>query len=297
VTLRSGPSQLARVASLLLVASAVWGSAGGADGASASPTVQLRVLRFVDRTRSAHFRNGTSGPRVLVTEVRYPTSGQGPFPLIVFAHGFIETPDVYSRMLDTWARAGYVVVAPVFPVESPNARGGPDESDLVNEPGDLSFVISRIAALTGPLRRLIDPTRIAVAGQSDGAEAALSAAYDRRFRDPRIDAAIILSGAALPGFSHPPAGSPPLLAVEGTSDPLNSPSMTADYFRLMRRPKFLLWLIGAEHLEPYTTNDRWARVVRRATTAFLDHYLVGAPLRPLIDSGAQPGIARMTSDP
>ena len=290
------PRRIALAAVLLLVASAVWAWAGAAVGAGPSPRVQLRLLRFVDRSRQAKFRNGTSGPRVLVTEVRYPTRGHAPFPLIVFAHGFAERPDVYVRILDAWARAGYVVAAPVFPVENASAPGGPDESDLTNEPGDLSFVISRITALAR-LRHLIDPRRVAVAGQSDGAEAALSVAYDRRFRDRRIDAAIVLSGAALPGFSKPPPGSPPLLAAQGTRDPFNSPSTTAYYFRVMRRPKFLVWLVGAAHLEPYTTNDRWARVVRRTTTAFLDHSLRGAPLHRLVDAGTQTGIARLESDP
>lgn len=285
-----------RVVGLLLVAFAVWAAAAAATDA-ASPSVQLRTLRFVDRSRRAQFRNGTSGPRVLVTEVRYPRGGHGPFPLIVFAHGFTETPAVYRRLLDAWARAGYIVAAPVFPVESPGAPGGPDEADLDNEPGDLSFVISRLTAPGSAVRSLVDSRRIAVAGQSDGAEAALAVAYDHRYRDRRIDAAVILSGAAFPGFTAPPAGSPPLLAAQGTQDPINPPNATAYYYRLMRRPKFLLWLLGAEHLEPYTTNDRWASVVRLATTRFLDHYLRGAPLRPLITAGTQPGVTRIVSEP
>lgn len=256
------------------------------------PPVHIRVLRFVDHSRVAHFRNGTSGPRVLVTVVRYP-SGGGPFPLVVFAHGFALTPQPYAQLLDTWTRAGFVVAAPVFPVENANAPGGPAESDLGNEPRDLSFVISKLTALHG----LVDATKIAVAGQSDGAEAALSAAYDRRFRDRRVDAAVILSGAALPGFAPPPTGSPPLLAVQGTADPLNAPANTSYYFRLMRRPKFLLWLLGASHLPPYTTTDTWAAVVDRATTAFFDHYLRGAAPRPLLAAGTRAGVARLVSEP
>lgn len=284
------------MAAVLLAVAAVSGWAPTTVGAG-SPGTRLRVLRFVDRARRAEFRDGTSGPRVLPTEVRYPTRGRAPFPLVVFAHGFAETPDAYAGLLDSWARAGYVVAAPLFPVENPKAPGAPSQSDLVNEPGDLRFVISRVTSSQSPVRGLIDGTKIAVAGQSDGAEAALSVAYDRRFRDPRIDAALVMSGAALPGFSEPAPGSAPLLAVQGTSDPLNSPNTTISYFRLMRRPKFLLWLIGAAHLEPYTTNDRWAGVIRRTTIAFLDHYLRGAPLHRLIGAGTDAGVARLTSEP
>jgi len=259
-------------------------------------SLRLRVLRLVDRSRVAHFGNGTSGPRVLLTTVRYPADARHPLPLLVFAHGFALTPGTYARLLDTWARAGYVVAAPLFPVESPNAPGGPSQADLVNEPGDLRFVVSRLIGPTSPLRRLIDPRRIAVAGHSDGAEAALSAAYDPRFRDQRIDAAVIMSGAALPGFTGAPAGSPPLLAVQGTSDPINQPGVTSAYYRLMERPKFLLWLLGASHLPPYSATDRWSAVVDNSTVAFLDHFLRHAPLRALLTAGTRAGVARIESD-
>lgn len=276
----------------LAVSIAAWAAAAVVAGPP--PSVRLRVLRLVDHSRRAHFRNGTSGPRVLVTYVRYPARGRGPFPLIVFGHGFALTPQNYARLLDTWARAGYVVAAPVFPVGNANAPGGPDERDIVNQPGDMSFVVSRLTASTSPLHGLVDPKRIAFAGQSDGAETAFAASYDRRYLDRRVDAAVILSGAAFPGFTGP-ARSPPLLAVQGTSDPINSPSTTAAYYQLMHRPKFLLWLLGATHLPPYTTRDRWAAVVDRATTAFLDHYLRGAPLRPLL-GGRQRDDARLVSN-
>ena len=286
MTLRRGVLALAVVA-------AGWASAPLAS--DRQPAFRLRVLRIVDHSRRAYFRNGTVGPRVLVTYLRIPTRGQAPYPLVVFAHGFALIPNVYAPLLDAWARAVYVVAAPVFPVENMNAPGGPDEQDLVNQPGDMTFVVSRLTAPTSPLHGLVDPKRIAFAGQSDGAETAFAAAYDRRYLDRRVDAAVVLSGAALTGFTGP-ARSPPLLAVQGTSDPLNSPSTTAAYYRLMHRPKFLLWLLGATHLPPYTTRDRWAVVVDRATTAFLDHYLRGAPLRPLLASGRQHDVARIVSD-
>ena len=163
--------------------------------------VQVRVLRFVDRSRTAHFSDGTSGPRVLATEVRFPTTGRRPLPLVMFAHGFGLTPDTYARLLDAWARAGFVVAAPVFPVESANARGGPSQRDLVNEPRDLTFVLSRLIARNSPVRKLIDAHHVAFAGQSDGAVAAFAASYERGYRDPRVDAAVIMSGAPLGAFA------------------------------------------------------------------------------------------------
>jgi len=266
-----------------------------ASTAAAAPGIGLRSIRLVDHTRVARFRTGAVEPRTLTTVVRYPLTGRGPFPLVVFAHGFALSPQVYGPLLDAWTRAGFVVAAPVFPVESPGAPGGPSESDLVNEPADIHFVITRL--LAGPLRKLIDPRRIAVAGQSDGGVAALGAAFDPRLRDPRVDAALILSGAQPAGerldYAHAHVA---LLAMQGSADTINAPANTRAFFALARRPKFLLWLLGGEHLRPYSTDRRYLTVVERASIAFLDCYLRRDRLGPLL-AATVPGVARLTAAP
>jgi fermentation-respiration switch protein FrsA (DUF1100 family) len=285
----------------LLPIGAVLGALVALGTASPHPAAfQVRVFRFVDRSRTILLPDGRRVPRPLETIVRYPVAG-GAFPLIVFGHGFALEPATYAQLLDTWARAGYVVAAPVFPLGNASAPGGPNESDLINQPEDMSIVTGRLLALAaqknGVLHGKIDPSRIAFAGHSDGAETALAAAYDGRFRNPHVDAAIVLSGAALPGMGPFPRGGPPLLAVQGTHDPINTPGNTAAYFRLARRPKFLLWLVGASHLPPYTTQEPQLEIVERATTAFLDHYLKGAPLRGFDAAVRRPGVTRLIADP
>jgi predicted dienelactone hydrolase len=282
--------------------------------------VGLRILRLVDSSRSVQLSDGNSEPRTLLTYVRYPALGapsltdvrgapaaraDGPFPLIVFGHGFAVTPELYAGLLQAWTRAGYVVAAPVFPLENANAPGGPDESDLTNQPADMRFVISRLlaagAAGSGPLAGLIDPTRIAATGQSDGGDTALAVAYNRNFRDPRISAAIILSGAEMPGvggFTFPP-GSPPLLATQGSADTINPPGLTNAFFEVARRPKYLLSLPGAEHLPPYSDQQPQLAIVERVTKAFLDGYLKGnaRALERLTALGNVPGTAQMLAEP
>ena len=109
---------------------------------------------------------------------------------------------------------------------------------------------------------------------------------------------MILSGSALPGgpLLFGP-GSPPLLATQGSADTVNPPRLTAAFFRAAHRPKFLLALLGAGHLPPYTTNHRQLAVVERVTIAFLDRYLERGSLRRFVDAGKAPGIARLTADP
>jgi fermentation-respiration switch protein FrsA (DUF1100 family) len=267
---------------------------------SSARVFQVRLFRFVDRSRTIRLPDGRRVPRPLETVVRYPTAGNM-YPLIVFGHGYSLTPARYARLLRTWTEAGYVVAAPVFPLENAAAPGGPDESDLINQPEDMSFVITKLLALNARtnsgLHGKIDPSRIAVTGHSDGAETALAVAYDHRFRDPRVAAAIVLSGAALPGMGAFPRSGPPLLAVQGTADTTNAPAMSAGFFRVARRPKFLLWLLGASHLPPYTDQQPQLGIVERATTAFLDHYLKGRPLRAFDQAAQRPGLTQLTAAP
>ena len=279
-----------------------------------------RTYALVDHSRHIRLPDGRRVPRPLVTIVRYPARGPasahdvrdapaaraaGPFGLIVFGHGFAVTPGPYAPLLRAWARAGFVVAAPIFPLENAHAPGGPDESDIVNQPRDMRFVISSLLDLAGrpssPLAGMVDPRRIAVSGQSDGGETALAAAYVPGYRDRRIRAAVILSGAVLPGgppFSFP-RDSPALLATQGTADTINPPQRTDQFFGLAPRPKFLLELLGAGHLPPYTTQEPQLGVVERVSIAFLERYLddeAGA-LGRLRAAGRAAGVATLQAYP
>ena len=194
---------------------------------------------------------------------------------------------------------------PAIPSENAHAPGGPDESDLINQPADMSFVISKLLSASsrpgGQLQGLIDPQRIAVSGHSDGGETALAVAYYRRFRDPRVGAAAILSGARIPGaagFSFPP-GTPPLLATQGTADTINLPRFTLSFYDAASPPKFLLTLFGAAHLPPYTNERPQLHIVERVTIAFFDRYLTqeAEPVSRLVRLGTVRGIASLAAQP
>jgi fermentation-respiration switch protein FrsA (DUF1100 family) len=289
------------------------------SGVARSFAVGVRVVRFVDHSRELRVHNGRNAPRTLPTYIYYPAlaatlgadlpnatpaRANGPFPLVVFAHGFAVTPKVYARLLQSWARAGYVVAAPVFPLENANAPGGPNRSDLVNEPRDVSFVISRLLAesnaKTGGLAGLIAPDHIAVAGQSDGGEVALDVGYGRRDRDRRVGATMVLSGAEMSGvggFSFE-RGDAPLLAVQGTADTTNEPRFTYAFFDRASRPKYLLRLLGAGHLPPYTREGPQLATVECVTSMFLNAYLQAKPgaRQRMAEVGNVPHVATLIAE-
>jgi protein MpaA len=271
-----------------------------APRALTTTSVRVHTFVFVDRSRTIPLPGGLHEARRLVTIVRTPP-GSGSHPLIVFAHGFALTPATYRQLLAAWAAAGYVVAAPVFPRTSAGAPGGPTETDLVNQPRDVSVVITRLLAMSrssnGVLAGLIDPSRIAVAGQSDGGITALAVAYDTRTRDRRVRAAIVLSGAPPAGMGAFPPGGPPLLAVQGTADPLNAPATTDAYFARAGRPKFLLRLIGASHLPPYTDQQPELGIVERTSIAFLARYVGRGSLAALERVARRPGVTQFIANP
>jgi pimeloyl-ACP methyl ester carboxylesterase len=154
----------------------------------------------------------------------------------------------------------------------------------------MSFVITRLLAanvLAGnPLHGLVERSRVAVAGQSDGAETTFATAYERPWNDRRVRAAVVLSGAELGRHIPLVSRTPPLLAVQGTADRVNPPVYSLDLFNAVGRPKFLLLLRGAGHLPPYTNPGSRLAAVERVSIAFLNHYLRSAPLGAIAHEAA-----------
>ena len=261
------------------------------------------LLHLIDHSRTIRLPSGRRIARPVTTYLRYPPAarGAGPWPLVVFGHGFATTPFRYLRLLRAWTAAGYLVAAPLFPLGNANAPGGPEENDIVNQPRDMSFVITRLLAASAspsnPLHGLVDPTRIAVAGQSDGAETAFATAYQRPWHDKRVQAAVILSGAELGKHVRLASHTAPLLAVQGTADRINPPPYTLELFRALSRPKFLFLLRGAGHLPPYTRPGSRLAAVERVSIAFLNHCLRGGRLGAIARAAAPFHADVLTSEP
>jgi predicted dienelactone hydrolase len=247
-------------------------------------------LTFVDSTRSSPARGDTpaQSERTLVTTVYYPATAApgaetptppaaaGTFPLIVFAHGFDAQPSMYAPLLEDLARGGYIVAAPDFPGTSAAHAGPANRPDTLQQPADLSFLITSMLALStqpGLLHDSIDPNEIGESGHSDGGVTAAATAYNTCCIDSRIKAATILSGGAF-GFEGQwfPPGTPPVMFVHATADEINPYQASVSMFEQAQSPKYLLTIDGGSHLEAFV-DPPWEPPIAQSMVAFYDLYL------------------------
>ena len=235
-----------------------------------------------------------------------PDQAHGPYPLVVFSQGFGEHPSAYTVLIDTWAHAGFVVAAPTYTHTDPGP--GLWRPDIVNHPAELSATITAVlhdsSTPGGLLSGMVRPARVAVAGQSDGGDVSLAAAVNSCCRDPRIKAAVILSGAeySVFGGSYYSQGSPPLLVTQGDRDSAalgNAPVCSANLYNAAPAPKYYLDLLGATHLPPYTQLNPWEAVVAKVSVEFLDAYLLGqhGQVLRMSTDGNVAGVSTITSAP
>jgi predicted dienelactone hydrolase len=272
-------------------------------------SVARTSMTFEDTTRSSPARGDTPAraERVLVTTVYYPTTAAptaeapappvaaGPFPLIVFAHGYDAQGSMYAPLLEDLARGGYVVAAPEFPGTSSAHPGPANRPDTLEQPADLSFLISSMLAVSaqpGLLHDSIDPNEIGDSGHSDGGVTAAATAYNTCCIDGRIKAATILTGGAF-GFDGQwfPPGTPPVMFVHATADEINPYQASVSMFEQAQSPKFLLTIDGGSHLEVFI-DPPWEPPIAQSMVAFYDLYLKHDPNAHshLVTAGNHPGL-------
>lgn len=234
------------------------------------------------------------------TIVRYPAmrtsqglvaaKAAGPFPLIVFSGGWQVRPAFYSELLDSWAAQGYVVAFPVYPGTAPGVPG-PPEWAIVDHPAQLAGVITDLKRPSGSLAGLVDPTRIGLAGHSDGGDVTEAAVNNSCCSIPAVRAAVVLSGAQLASFDlhgHYDTTGPPTLVVQGDQDTINPPGCSQAIYDTSPQPRYYLDLLGAGHYPAYidpsglatypdqagaAESGRYRQIVTRATIGFWNQYL------------------------
>ncbi|MCC6677403.1 MAG: hypothetical protein IT436_09680 [Phycisphaerales bacterium] len=276
-----------------------------------------------------------------------PTIDQpGPFPLILFSHGLGGSRDAFPDLTRHWCSHGYVVILPTH-IDSIQQRreDGEDLSHLrrdikalekdsnpLDRIADVGFILDSLDDLESrvePLRAadkkpLIDRDRIGMAGHSAGAFTTQmvfgvklkSLLAMRSFADPRIDAAILISGQgtnrrALTKDSWADINKP-MMVITGSKDTARigneTPATRQDPYRYAPPgDKYLIFIDGATH-SSYTGQARAmgldpdrpdadtlkmvGQVTASGTLAFWDAYLNAAgPARAYLSGDDLPELS------
>ena len=304
------------------VAPTTTGAAVDAPSTSAAPVAPAPVdvdqryavstyhVTYVDpsRTTSPNGSFGGSSNRTLDTTYWFPAvadggapdTAHGPYPLVLFVHGYNQTADFYAPLLERWASAGYVVVGPTFPILS-GTPGGASHVDYDKLFGDASFVIDRtLAAGAGtPIAGLADGTHIAAAGHSDGEMVSFTLGFGSCCREPRIKSVITMAGDLSNASIDPMRDTGlPILHVMETNDEYDPYQHSIDWDRdNLTPPRWMLTLLNASHVPPYTQPGNASfELVSVATVDFLDGTLKGRADRLdqlTSDVAAHPDVANL----
>ena len=141
-------------------------------------------------------------------------STAGPFPVVLFSHGYAAYPTLYAFLLTHLASWGFVVVAPDH-----NERGLLAAVTNCVKPADDAKVLLAARDLavqksndpTSILHATIDPTKVATVGHSAGAAAAVKTA-----QDPSVATFVALDGGGIGSSSS--SGTTPVTTAAGCID-------------------------------------------------------------------------------
>jgi len=188
--------------------------------------VSHQSISWVDTSRPTMPNRDFKGrdSRELKGRIWFPTDREGaPYPLVIYSHGYMSQYKEGEYILEFLASHGYVAVSVDFPLSTGSSPGGAVLSDIVNQPGDVSFLIDQMLSRTKQPDNLlygrVDGDRIAALGLSLGGLTTELAAFDPKRKDPRIRAAISMAGPSqflTPGFFD--GNSIPFLYIAGTAD-------------------------------------------------------------------------------
>ncbi|HEV3227158.1 MAG TPA: alpha/beta hydrolase [Acidimicrobiales bacterium] len=223
----------------------------------AAPDTRYRVPRF---TRIHVERDVTyDASSQLRLDIYEPDADRETMrPALVWVHGggFTGGDKSAGPLIDfprSFAALGYVALSIDYRQLAPS----PCVTDAIDSPActraadaaihDAGAAVAWLRSNAGSYR--VDPTRIAVAGESAGAMVAVGVGTEPQ-RDPWVRAWVSVSGGVAPGRTVPPGAAPGLL-FSGTDDPLvpvQRSTTTAEAMRAVGADVVLRTLDGAGHV-------------------------------------------------
>ncbi len=180
-----------------------------------------------------------------------PDPSGGPYPVVLFSHGFAGFPEQSADLTTHLASWGYVVAAPDHVERSLSGllgtagQGVPEQQDPAVLTETLDLVVAQADDASSPLSDLVDGETVAVTGHSAGA----GAAYRLAASDDRIDAFATYSvgqGSEDEGLPDPP--DIPGLVMLGERDGVIPPEATREVYEGLSAPRYLAEVPDSGHL-------------------------------------------------
>ena len=176
-----------------------------------------------------------------------PGSPHGPFPIVLFSHGFGASRLYYSHLLTGIASWGFVVVSADYLergllAEATNHVTDSPARDLQTMFDSLTATELASATPSSPLHGVADPHKVGAVGHSAGGQTAFDA-----LEDPRVDVAV---GWEPVGPSGPPAHKPAMI-IGDTGDVALTPATLTGEFNKFPGPTNFIEVSGEGH-DTYT---------------------------------------------
>ena len=196
-----------------------------------------------------------SGKPGAVSEAAPPAAGDGPFPLLVVAHGLFGSRTNFTGTLGLLASRGYVVAALDFPLTNFSTYTSRTVwlPDLFDQPLDISFVIDSLTGIGDPaaneLAGIVDAERIGLLGHSFGGATVLLSGFSGVISDPRVDAIVALSPfTCFFGAESFANGKAPVLLLHGTSDAILERVWSDELDEFLPPTQIYGRIVGGDHM-------------------------------------------------
>jgi dienelactone hydrolase len=265
-----------------------------APGTPGSPVIPpppkpyiLKLARLHNFATSTHWLVFHRGRRVLRTMVVIPRVTKGVVvPAIEFAHGWNSNPVVYASMLRAWASAGFLVIAPTSPGMARGRGLLSQGAASARQAADLPAVLTQVLSLKLPVA--VNRSAIAFAGHSDGGSTVATLAFNRGYRDRRVDAYLIFSGGRTSvnaGAREWRGNTKPVFIADSYADQYGDFPSAGGFYAQARAPKVMVGIgRGERHLPPWADATPFNQALWNATVDFASWSFTGsgAALRDMV---------------
>lgn len=225
------------------------------DAAADTPTETFDIASLLSPELQAKIEPDLRPQYEIGAHVGADPATDGPYPVVLFSHGYAGFPEQSADLVTHLASWGFVVIAPDHVERSLSgllgvaAKGVTPREDPEVLSASLDAAIADAESETSQLHDLMDLDEVVVAGHSAGA----SAAYLTASSEKRVKAFIAYSvGTGRPDedgmVAERPVPDVPGMVMLGTADGIIEPEQSVKVYDGMKPPKYLVEIEGAGHL-------------------------------------------------